>query len=396
MSGTTKTGAEHPIRVSHVITTLVAGGTERMLQRIVAETGGSGIQHQVISLTAGGEVADELRAMGVPVASLDMRRTGTVPDLHAIWRLATYLRDGAPHVVQAWMYHANVLASVASLLAGTGRAVWGVRAASLPTGHERTRTIVLARVSAALAGSLARGVVVNGDRARQTHLAAGYPSAKMVTIPNGYDLAVWHFDESARVHVRRELGIGPDALIIGMIANFRPIKDHRTFFRAIAELRRTHSNIHVLLAGVDTGAGVPEFRRLVEQELGSAAGVSALGSRGDVPRLTAALDVAVLSSIDESFPNVVAEAMACEVPVVTTDAGDVRTILGGDDDVVSVGDHRALAERLRWWLDQSRESRREHGAVLRARIARRYSLAAVAQQYARYWRALAGDSSSDR
>ena len=396
MSGTTKSGAERPIRVSHVITTLVAGGTERMLQRIVAETGRGGVQHQVISLTAGGEVADELRASGVSVASLDMRRTGTVPDLHAIWRLATYLRDGAPHVVQAWMYHANLLASFGSLLAGTGRAVWGIRAASLPTGHERTRTIMLARLSAALAGTLARGVVVNGDRARQTHIAAGYPAARMVTIPNGYDLAVWHSDAQARAHVRHELGLGPDACIIGMIANFRPIKDHRTFFRAIGELRRTHSNIHVLLAGVDTGLDVPAFRRLVEQELGTAAGVSALGSRRDVPRLTSALDLAVLSSIDESFPNVVAEAMACGVPVVTTDAGDVRTILGGDDDIVPIGDYRALAGRLRWWLDQSCDSRREHGAQLRARVARLYSLDAVSRQYASYWRSLAGDSSSDR
>ena len=384
------------MHVTHVITTLVAGGTERMLQRIIASTRASGVEHRVISLTDGGEVADELRHAGIPVTSLAMRRAGSWPDLMAIGRLASLLRAEPPDIVQAWMYHANVLAGIAAPLAGRGRAVWSIRAASLPSGRERARTILLARVAAALAGGLARGVLVNGERARVTHIAAGYPSDKMHVIPNGYDLSIWHPDDDARRAVRAELGLGPDAHIVGMIANFRPIKDHPTFLRAMRAVRRVMPHTHILLAGVGTDLDAPEMRRLVESELGSLAGLSVLGSRRDVPRLTAALDVSVLSSIDESFPNVIAEAMASGVPVVSTDVGDVRTMLGSAEDVVPVGDSAELATRVVWWLRQPRRQREIAGILLRHRIADSYSLGAVAAQYVRYWRALADGATSSR
>lgn len=378
-----------PLRVAHVITTLVSGGTERMLERIVRATRAHGVEHVVITLADGGEVADALRAADITVHSLGMRRTGTMPDVGAVWRLASLLRDVRPSLVQAWMYHANLLAAVASPLAGTGRAVWGIRAASLPAGRERRRTIALARASARVAGVLARAVIVNGTRANRTHVEAGYPAARMIVIPNGFDTRLWRPDAAARDSVREELGLAPDALLVGMVANFRPIKDHRTLFRAIAAVRRTGIEAHLLLAGVDSAFGTPELARMILEELGPEPGVSALGSRADVPRLTAALDVATLTSIDESFPNVVAEAMACGVPVVSTDAGDVIDILGASDDVVPVGDHDALARRIGRWLSQPHAARRAHGATLRSRVTSRYDLEVVARQFIDTWSRLA-------
>lgn len=361
-----------------------------MLQRVVVATRALGVEHEVIALVDGGEVADALRAEGVVVRSLSMRRTGVLPDVSALWRLVAMVRASEADLVQAWMYHANLLAALASPLAGTGRAVWGIRAASLPAGRERRRTIALARVSALLASALARSVIVNGDRARQSHIAAGYPADRMVTIPNGYDLERWRPDPESRRSVRAELGLSDDALLIGLIANFRPIKDHRTALRAVARLRRQGLEVHLLLAGVDTDLQSPALTAMIRDELGSLDGVSALGSRSDVPRLVAALDVALLTSIDESFPNAVAEAMATGIPVVTTDAGDVRSMLGTDANVVAVGDHVALSERLSSWLTASRSERLAHGDILRSRIAEHYSLDHVARQFVSHWTLLAG------
>jgi glycosyltransferase involved in cell wall biosynthesis len=382
--------ADAPLRVAHVITTLVAGGTERMLQRVVLATRALGVEHEVISLVDGGAVADALRAEGVVVRSLSMRRTGSLPDVSALWRLVSMLRASEADIVQAWMYHANLLAALASPMAGTGRAVWGIRAASLPAGRERRRTIALARMSALLASALARSVIVNGERARHSHIAAGYPAARMVTIPNGYDLERWRPAPEARGSVRAELGLPAGALLVGLIANFRPIKDHRTALRAVARLRQHGFDVHLLLAGVDADLHSPALAAMIREELGSPAAVSALGSRPDVPRLMAALDAVILTSIDESFPNVVAEAMATGIPVVTTDAGDVRAILGADADVVAVGDHVALSDRLTYWLTASHGAREAHGDNLRSRIADRYALDSIARQFVSHWMLLAG------
>ena len=379
---------QRPLRVAHVITTLVAGGTERMLQRVVLSTRELGVEHEVISLVSGGEVESALRAENVTVRSLGMQRHSMVPDLSAVWRLVRLLRAADVDLVQAWMYHANLLAALASPLAGTGRAVWGIRASSLPAGRERRRTIALAGMSSLLASVLARSVIVNGERARRSHVAAGYPEARMVTIPNGYELDIWRPDADARVSVRRELGIDADALLIGLIANFRPIKDHRMLLRAVGALRRDGLDVHVLLAGVDATATSTILSAMIHEELGERAQVHALGSRPDVPRLTAALDVATLTSIDESFPNALAEAMACAVPVVATDAGDALSILGVPEDVVSISDYAALSRRIAWWLRQPLAARVAHGEMLRARVAARFSMASVAEHFIAHWTSL--------
>ena len=377
--------ADSPVRVTHVITTLVSGGAERMLERLVLATHGGPLEHEVITLVGGGAVSDNLVRAGVRVRSLGMRREGSVPDPTAPFRLAALLRDARGDVIQGWMYHANLLAGLAAPLAALPRPIWGIRTASAPVGRERARTVATARVAARLAFLLARGVVVNGRRARDTHVAAGYPARLFEVIPNGIDASRWTPNPEAREPVRRELGIGPDAPLIGYVANVRPIKDHATFFAAARRLVDAGSAAHFLIAGVDATASHPTVRALIAAH-GLEGRVHALGERDDIVRLTQALDVASLTSVEESFPNVVAEAMACGVPVVSTDAGDALEIMGPHGHAVALGDVDAIAREWRAMLDLPGDARTALGAQLRARVQREYSMHAVAARYTAYYR----------
>jgi glycosyltransferase involved in cell wall biosynthesis len=368
-----------------VITTLVSGGAERMLERLVLATHGGTLEHEVITLVGGGAVADSLLRAGVSVHSLEMRREGNVPDPSAPFRLAALLRQARGDVIQGWMYHANLLAGVAAPLAALPRPIWGIRTASAPVGRERTRTILTARLAARLAFVLARGVVVNGRRARDTHVAAGYPARLFEIIPNGIDASRWAPNAEARAAVRRELGLEVDAALIGYVANLRPIKDHATFLAAARRLVDAGSPAHFLLVGVDATMRHPALGALVSAH-GLEGRVHALGERDDIVRLTQALDVASLTSVEESFPNVVAEAMACGVPVVSTDVGDAREILGPHGRVVGLGDADAIAREWRVMLDLPPEARIALGEQLRARVSREYSMEAVADRYVRYYR----------
>jgi glycosyltransferase involved in cell wall biosynthesis len=356
-----------------------------MLERLVLATQGRGLDQTVISLVDNGSVAASLIREGIPVQSLGMRRHGSLPDPLAVLRLARLLRRAKGDVIQCWMYHANLLAAVAAPLAGAARPIWGIRAGSVPRGRERTRTILTARLSARLAGVLARGVVVNGQRARATHIAQGYPAPLFEVIPNGFDLHRWHPDTAARATVRHALGLDANTPLIGYVANVRPIKDHATFFAAARQLVDAGSPAHFLLAGVDTTPENPVVRNLLAAH--NLVGlVHALGERADVVTLTQALDIASLTSVDESFPNVVAEAMACAIPVVSTDAGDARDILGPEGRIRPVGDAAGVASDWQALLALTSTEREAIGGRLRVRVCEHYSMDAVAAQFIAYYR----------
>jgi glycosyltransferase involved in cell wall biosynthesis len=106
-----------------------------------------------------------------------------------------------------------------------------------------------------------------------------------------------------------------------------------------------------------------------------------LGERADIPRLTAALDIASSSSWGEAFSNTIAEALCCGVPVVATDVGDSREIVGDAGLIVSAGDAGALASAWQRLLDAGTEARRVLGQRGRVRVLERYSVKAMAEAY---------------
>ena len=127
------------------------------------------------------------------------------------------------------------------------------------------------------------------------------------------------------------------------------------------------------------------------REAGLEGRVHLLGQRADVERVMAGLDVCVSSSLGESFPNVLGEALCCGVPCVATDAGDSALIVKGAGEIVRPGDPGALAEALVRLLSLPLARRRELGVEGRTRMRREYSLDAAACGFGDLYAALAAE-----
>ena len=106
-----------------------------------------------------------------------------------------------------------------------------------------------------------------------------------------------------------------------------------------------------------------------------------LGERQDVPRITAAFDVATLSSVSEGFPNVLGEAMACGIPCVATDVGDSALIVGDMGVVVPPRNPERLAEGIQKLLNLSKEEREKFGKRAREHIKTHYALERIVEMY---------------
>lgn len=372
------------MRLLHIITGLNNGGAEATLYRLV--TADRQNTHQVISLTGAGLYGDRLTAAGIPVHTLNLPRSRV--SLRGLLKLCRLIRSINADVVQTWMYHADLIGGVVARLAGKSAIVWNIRATTLePEYISRTPRLVV-RLCVALSRVVPQTIVVNSERGRVIHGTLGYPVDKMVVVPNGYDLGQFRSDANARMKVRDELCMKQDQILLGMVARWDLLKDHANLITAISLLKADELPYwRCVLVGPHMDGNNDGLSELLEKH-GVRDRVILIGPRDDIPAIMNALDLHVLSSVAEAFPNVVAEAMACCTPVVVTDVGDAALIVGETGWVVPPSDARALASALREAMlsmtDQETWSKRK--AACRARIVENLSLERMASAYSRVWR----------
>jgi len=170
----------------------------------------------------------------------------------------------------------------------------------------------------------------------------GIPADRVGVIYNGIPLSRFADGRGERAEVRAELGLAPDELMVLQVARLDPLKDHATAITAMSHLRHSCPRAKLVLAGEGPRRGLVEG---LVNEHGLQDRVRLLGLRKDVPRLMAAADVFLLSSISEGIPLTLIEAMAAGLPVVSTDVGGVaEVVLPGDTGLLApAGDGAALA-----------------------------------------------------
>jgi len=348
-----------------------------MLVRLVRAP--SHFRQVVVSLTGDGVHASALRAAGIEVVDLKMRRG--IPSPAALVRLVRLIRRLRPGVIQTWLYHADFLGVLAARLAGRAPVVWTLRCSDMDLSrYGLTRLVVRALARLSFWPDV---VAVNAEAGRLWHERLGYRPRAWEYLPNGIDTDHFHPDDAARCAWRERLGLGRETVLVGMAARRDPMKDHAGFLAAAAQVT---GDIAFALVGTGVNASDPELARLAGAV---AKPVHLLGPCADMPGFFAGLDVAVLASFSEGFPNVVAEAMACEVPVVAADVGAAAEIIGETGRIVPPGNRHALALVLADLVAVAPEERRRLGALARARILRHYALPAAAQHHHALWARLA-------
>lgn len=423
------------LRILHVITGLNLGGAESWLVRLVAGLDRSRFDCRVVSLIPEGVLAAPLRKLGVPVESLGMSRG--VPSLAALRKLSGLLRQWRPHVLQSWLYHADLLSFGAAWLARrgphgmadgsgasgpwTGSLSWGIRCAEMDLARYGLSTRLAIRACAALSGRV-EAVVANSQAGAAHHIQKlGYSPRTMRVLPNGVDTERFQPDPDSRRALRAEWGVEPGEVLVGLVARVDPMKGHELFCQAAALARSTHPELRFVLCGEGTQPGEPGSEvlesLLAQNDLG--VGLLRLGRRSDVRRVFAALDIIALPSLAEGFPNALAEGLACGVPAVAFAVGDAAAIMtSGEDDLnteVGAGteveantedtggllvpvapglardeaDAERFAQALRDMAEAGPDVRAELGRLGRELVLRKYSLRTALERWTAHFEALA-------
>ncbi len=362
---------ESRVKICHVITDLSVGGAEMMLTKLLEHRRRTAWEHEVISLMPLGVLEKRVIAAGVRVHTLPMRRG--FPSPRDIRRLNALARARSPDVLQGWMYHGNLAAwRMWRVLHGKPRLYWNIRHSITRLADEKTLTRWLIRGGARLS-TRPHKILYNSEAAADQHEALGYDAARRLIIPNGFDLARWLPEPEKRAAVRERFGLPPDAVVIGMVARFHPMKDHATLLRAATIHLQRHPNTRFVLAGRGVDPANPALTEWTDER------IHLLGEQEDIAGLMQACDLLASSSAwGEAFPNVLGEAMACGVPCVATDVGDARRIIGDTGRVVPARDPQSLAEA---WTDLLGGDLKALGVAARRRVEERYPIERIVDQY---------------
>lgn len=334
--------------------------------------------NSIVSLTSMGDLGTSLQRAGIPVRALGLKKN--LSSMPALWRLRRALHGEKPDVVQTWMYHADLVGGLVAQAAGIRRVLWGVHHCDVSRGSMKWLTRVTARACAGFSRYVPDKIVFCSEASRLAHAQIGYASAKMTFIPNGFDTSRFKPDDQTRQSVRRELGLPPDSLVIGMLGRHHPHKDHSNFLSAAAGIVGCHPEIEFVLCG----RGVTRENEELWSRI-TAAGLAArthlLGARDDIPRLLTALDLLVSSSQTEAFPLAVGEAMATGIPCVVTDVGDSRLLVDNTGVVVPARNPSALTNGIELLLKAGKSGRQSLGYSARARIENLFSLTGIVRRY---------------
>jgi glycosyltransferase involved in cell wall biosynthesis len=361
-----------------------------MLYRLLSTMNGSRFDSRVVSLRDSGALRGSVTALGVPVHSLNIRGSISVP--RSVWRLARLIRETEPDVIQGWLPHGNLLSLLAGRLASPEVPVlWNIRHSMESWDYEKPVTKLVVRLGRWASHRPAK-IVYNSRRAASEFADFGYCIEKSTVVYNGFDLNVFSPEVSDGDGLRSELSVSADTVLVGLIGRYHPVKNHANFLRAAAALKKQYSNVEFVLCGSGITWANSELRQLIE-ELRLTSSIHLLGTREDMPCVIRALDIVVSASHGEGFPNAIGEAMACAVPCVATDVSDVNWIVANAGTVVPKNDPTSMARALADLIDCGVRGRQEVGYRGRARIAEHFGLTSIAEQYASLYEQLATGNS---
>lgn len=334
-----------PVRVVHVVEALGRGGLERVVETLACKAS-VGFDVEVLCLSQGGPVADDLAAAGIRVHGLALR------DYYprSVLRGARALVSAAPDVVHTHGHFAGVVGRLAARLVGLRAVVHHLHTAdsTLKPRHLRLERLL---------GRMTRRVVCcSAAVARHAREVLGLPESLLEVVFNGIEAA----PGISREEARRLLG-GPHAPIVGCVGSLTPHKGQAVLLRAFAALREPLRSSSLVLIGEG-----PE-RQAIEHlgtELGITSRLRLLGERADVRRLLPGFDLLAAPSIGrEGLGVAVLEGMDAGLPVVASRVGGLpeQVIDGRTGRLVPENDPDALAAAMSEVL-----SLPDHGAALGA------------------------------
>ena len=346
------------------------GGLEKKLYDLVSRIDSEHFRVSVCCLKRGGYWKDAFIDLGVPFYEGLLKHKF---DVFAYPKLLRVLKKEKIDLVYTLPHPNSILFSSMAKTAGwTRRVVVSVHGTGGPHGGKMIRGYLKP-----VLGGVDRFIAVANEHKRYLVDEENLDADKVVVIYNGVDLDKYH-PGNARAEVAADLGIHTGERIVTTVASLNHYKGIDVLLRAASRICSEFDDVRFVIVGGGPDRGTLE--RLVA-DLGIGGRMTFAGIRMDVDEVLRLSDIFVLPSRTEAFPNVILEAMASGLPVVSTDVGSVAELVDNEKNGIRVPSENdeQLASAIRRLLADPGAAR-AYGAEGRRIVEHKFPLARMCSE----------------
>ncbi len=369
------------MRILHIISSLGSGGAENVLFQLCKENIDN--DHHIISLSKNNcFYYDKFLEINCKVTFLNFR--GIFNIFISLLKLFSLIRRGDYFVIQTWMYHSDLIGGICAKLAGHKNIVWNVRNTNFIKSKVKFSTKLFIYFSIYLSKYIPNKIIYCSKSAYLDHKKLGYSCKNSKVINNGIDSNKYKIflknDKNYSYHKKFDF-------IIGMVARFNFQKDHLNCIKSISLIKKSGLNPLLILIGKDCDINNSILMSWIHNN-NLTDNIILCNFVESSYLIYSQFDIYLSSSCcGEGFPNVIAEAMACGIPCVSTDVGDSREIIAESGWTVppsnSIELSNAILKAYAEYNDKDKWLNRQY--LCNSKIFSRFSLSNMVEQYILYW-----------
>tara|TARA_Y100000816_G_C26103864_1_gene585871 strand:+ start:1519 stop:2664 length:1146 start_codon:yes stop_codon:yes gene_type:complete len=379
------------MKILHIINSLNKGGAEGNLYRLTKfhkKKYKDKIDIIIITLIDNGFYEADLKKNGIKIFSLGISRKKDYFELFKkILKFRKYVLKNKPDIIQSWMYHSNLL-TIFIPKKFSNKIYWNIRHSILNLKMSKITTIISSIVCSVFSRITPKKIFYCSEKSVKFHENVHFYSKKKTSlIENGYNKKLYYSSKYKKLIFRKKNNLKNSDIVLGFAGRYAKEKNINSLLLAFSKITKFYDNIYLCMAGKNINFQNKELMTHINNYK-IKKNVLILNEQKNLLEFYNGVDLLVLVSHAESFPNVVAEAMLCSTPVMSSNVGCSKKIIDDCGFVIQNNDYLSILRNLKKIIHLFKNNKREWSKLKirsQLKIEKNFSIEKMANAYLENW-----------
>ena len=379
------------MKIVHIINSLKKGGAEGNLYRLCKfhkKKYKDKVKIIIITLINNGFYESELKKIGISIYSLNFNENyKSLNIIKKILKFRKLIKNQSPDIIQSWMYHANFL-TLFIQKKFYDKLFWNIRHSELNFKISKKLTIFLSIICGIFSKLIPKKIIYCSERSIKFHENNHfYFKNKSILIYNGCNEKNYYSSKYLRSSFRKKNKIKKTDIILGYAGRYAKQKNIPSLLYAFSKIKKNYDNIYLYMVGKNINFKNKKLLSQVKnQKIKNR--LFFLNEQKSLLKFYNGIDLLILPSLSESFPNVIPESMLCSTPVLSTNTGCSKTIIGKYGFIITKNSKQTISSKLDKVIKDYVYKKKEWALLKknsRIQIKKNFSISKMANRYIQHW-----------